>query len=270
MRYGLIGKSLKHSLSGSIHKIFFDETGKKGDYEYYELQEENLEKALNEFQAQGIKGLNVTIPYKIKMMEYLDQISDEAMEIGSINTISLLSGIKTGYNTDYLGFSMMMDHFSIDATGRDCVVLGSGGASKAVIKYLKDKRASSITIVTRDKRALTNNENNIITYDELIINPILDIIVNTTPVGMYPNNMDSPIPYETVKKARAVVDIIYNPLETKLLSYAKQEGLIWANGLYMLVGQAIASQEIWNNEVYSKELFQLIYKKLLVKLETEI
>lgn len=271
MKFGLIGKSLKHSLSQTIHTIFFEEIGLVGSYEYYELEEIRLGDALKEFEHLGLNGINVTIPYKIKIMDYIDVISREAKAIGSINTIRFIDGIREGYNTDYYGFKMLLENFRADPEGKICIVLGTGGASKAVVKLLEDKLAKEIILVSRDKgnKGSIGTDHKVISYEELAARSEIELLINTTPVGMYPDVLASPVSRDIVKKAKVVIDIIYNPDETTLIKYAREEGIAGANGLYMLVGQAVAAQEIWNNCKYDSNLVDRIHERLKLHLEVK-
>lgn len=262
--YGLIGEKLGHSFSPQIHREIFKEMGMEGEYKLFELKQEELKYAVLEYKAQGIKGLNVTVPYKIKVMEYLDVISAEAEKIGAVNTISLNNGILTGYNTDYSGFGMSLARSRVEVKGKSAVILGTGGASKAVAHYLMDNGAKSITYVSRDPGVGAKG------YDEAA-NLKGDMIINCTPCGMYPKVDVSPVPTGIFKSFGTAVDLIYNPEETVFLKQAKENGLKTVNGLYMLVGQAVAAQEIWNGIEFSKLKVDNIYqciKNLLYKADT--
>ena len=263
MKYGLIGKSLEHSVSKTIHSEFFKVLGVEGSYEHYEVKENLVETYVRNFRDLGYGGVNVTIPYKIRVMEFLDHISPEALSIGSVNTIRFSSGKMEGYNTDYLGFGMLLDHNRIQARGKSCLVLGTGGASKAVIKYLEDQGADSIVLASRNPDHKTGNEGHkVVSYKDLEDMNGIYLIVNATPLGMYPKVEESPLPRSIVRKAEAIVDLIYNPEETKMLGYAREENKIHANGLLMLVGQAIAAQEIWNGCSYEDHVVEEIFNKI--------
>jgi len=243
--YGLIGKKLSHSYSVEIHKAIMSELQINGDYKLFELKEDELEDFIVN-PAENLHGASVTIPYKIDVMDYLDEISSEAKNIGAVNTIKFKKGKTSGYNTDYFGFSMMLDYFNISVANRDIVVLGTGGASKAVIQYLKDSHCKTITLVTRTIDKSIDYDVDTITYDELAsLNK--DIVINTTPNGMYPNIDSSPVSIDQIKGIEAAVDVIYNPETTKFMAIATELGAKSISGLYMLVAQAIKAQEIWQN-----------------------
>lgn len=233
-KYALIGYPLSHSYSPFIHKEIFKSRRVDATYELLEISEDRLEEIVG-YLRQGIyKGFNVTIPYKIKIIPYLDEISPEAMAIGSVNTITIKNGKVIGYNTDYYGFIEQLKHFNIDVRNKDVFVLGTGGASLSVSKALKDLGG----IVSRVSR---NPGEDTISYNDLNDRVKDSIIVNTTPVGMYPHVDQSPLSYEVAKQANTIVDIIFNPKITKLMSYNKNS----FNGLPMLVFQAAKAQEIW-------------------------
>ena len=259
--YGLIGEKLGHSFSPQIHGEIFKKLGMEGEYKLFELKEEELKSAVLEYKEQGIKGLNVTVPYKIKIMAYLDVISAEAEKIGAVNTISLVNGVLTGYNTDYNGFGMSLERSCVEVKNKSAVILGTGGVSKAVVQYLVDNGAKSIMYVSR------NSGNGAKGYDE-IASLKGDMIINCTPCGMYPKVDVSPVPCSILEGFDTAIDLIYNPEETIFLKQAKARGLKTVNGLYMLVGQAVAAQEIWNgiglSETQVDNIYQCI-KSLLYK-----
>jgi shikimate dehydrogenase len=253
--YGLIGEKLGHSFSPQIHGEIFKEMGIEGQYKLFELKKEELKSAVLEYKAQGIKGLNVTVPYKIEIMPCLDVISTEAEKIGAVNTISLSNGILTGYNTDYNGFGISLARSGVEVKERSAVILGTGGASKSVAQYLIDNGVKSIVYVSRNPIAGAKG------YDEAS-SLKGDMIINCTPCGMYPRVDLSPVPYETFKGFEIAVDLIYNPEETVFLRQAKENGLKTVNGLYMLVGQAVAAQEIWNGIRFSEAQMDEIYQRI--------
>ncbi len=251
--YGLIGERLEHSFSPQIHQEIFKKMAIEGEYKLFQLKEEELKSAVMEYKAQGVKGLNVTVPYKIKIMAYLDVISEEAEKIGAVNTIALSNGILTGYNTDYKGFGMSLARSRIAVAGKSIVILGTGGASKAVAQYLMDNGAKSITYVSR------NPVDGAKGYDEAV-RLKGDMIINCTPSGMYPRVNVSPVSYGIFEGFGTAVDLIYNPEETVFLKQAKEHGLKTVNGLYMLVSQAVAAHEIWNGISFSEAQVDVIYQ----------
>lgn len=247
MIYGLLGKKLGHSYSPEIHEAF-------GRYSYrlIELREDQLEEFLK---SPEIGGLNVTIPYKEAVVKYCSRLTPLAEKIGAVNTIYREQG-KTdhpvqlvGDNTDYDGFLALLRKTGISLTEKKVVVLGSGGASRMVQQACRDLGVRELTIVTRDGREGT------IPYESLSHHNDSEIIINTTPVGMYPNNGESPVDLALFPHCQAVVDLIYNPLTTRLLAQAKERNLIAAGGLSMLVDQAAkACQRFTGQEVPSAEI----------------
>lgn len=265
--YGLLGEKLGHSISPQIHKLVFEELNEDGTYELFQVKKDRLKEVVQGLKYLGSSGVNVTIPYKIDIMAHLDNISEEAKKIGAVNTICFKDEVATGFNTDYYGFGMLLNKFDIDINHKEIVVLGTGGSSKAVIQYLKDKGSGKITLVTRKVSKTSLNEDcQTIDYSELSKNPGGNIIINTTPLGMYPNIDFSPVDESTLSKFEAAVDLIYNPFETLFLKTARENGCKIANGLYMLVGQAIAAEELWNNISIEKRVVDKIYTQLMVSL----
>jgi len=255
-KYGLIGENINHSLSPLIHREIFEKLELDGDYGIFQLNGEGLENALNRlFKQENLKGINVTIPYKIKTIPYLNRLSQEAEGIGAINTIALDKDKLIGFNTDYYGFAAMLEKNDISVQDKTVVILGTGGVSKAVFLYLKNAGAKNIFFVSR-----TPDENSF-SYDRLM-DLKGDIIINCTPCGMHPNISVSPIPSEVLKNFDTAVDLIYKPNETLFLKQAEENGLKTTNGLYMLVAQAVASQEIWNNIRFKRTDIDDIYISL--------
>lgn len=246
-KYALLGEHLSHSWSPLIHGEIFKAYGIEATYEKIECSKDELKGILDKLKKGEYSGYNVTIPYKLEVMKYLDYISPEAMAIGSVNTISFEDGKLCGYNTDYFGFYNEVLYYNIDIKGKDCYILGTGGASLALHKALEDLGGKVFYVSRNPKNEQT------ISYNDLK-NRNIDFIVNATPVGMYPNIDDSPIDETTAKKAKNVMDIIFNPLQTKLLKYANSN----MNGLFMLVGQAIKAEEIWQGKKYPHSIVDLV------------
>lgn len=264
--YGLLGKSLKHSLSPIIHFMILQEMKMEGYYHLFETEQDKLKERFEEFKDMGVNGLNITIPYKIDGLKFVDELSEEARRIGAINTVDFRDGRLKGYNTDYFGFGKLLELNDINIERKRTVVLGgSGGAAKCIISYLEDNNASDIAIVTRKKSSVHETEGSkcrVIDYSELSTLGKGEILINCTPVGMYPNIDISPVSKDYISGFEAAIDIIYNPRETVFLSYARECGLNRANGLYMLVCQAVKAQEIWNGIKLSKESVMKIYHSI--------
>lgn len=261
--YGLLGEKLTHSLSPDIHEIIFRSLNIKATYSLFQVEKQNVSKMIDSLKVLGISGVNVTIPYKEEVIKYLDYISDEAQNIQAVNTIVIKDGKSYGYNTDYYGFGNMLKREDVSVQGKIVVVLGAGGASKAIIQYLKDNSAEKIYLVSRNKEKAANNYTEVIPldYDELKYIKG-DIIVNTTPLGMYPNIDATPVNEEILRKFDVAVDIIYNPLKTKFITIGETLGLKTINGLYMLVNQAIKSEEIWQDKSIDEKIGVKIHTNL--------
>lgn len=226
--YGLLGEHLPHSFSPQIHLALGNH-----DYNLFEVAPENLEAFIKEH---NFKGINVTIPYKKAVIPYLDVVSPEAQKIGAVNTITVLDGKLYGDNTDYFGFVYMLEKSGISVKDKKTVVLGGGGASATVQAVLRDFGAKEVIVVD------LNTENN---YKNLYLHYDGEIIVNTTPVGMYPNNLKSLVNLDDFKNLSGVLDVVYNPLKTKLILDAEERNIPCSAGLSMLVAQAKKAHEIF-------------------------
>ena len=227
IRTGLIGAKLGHSFSPRIHKELADY-----NYDLIELEEAEV----GEFLKSGkFDALNVTIPYKKTVIPFLAEISPEAQRIGAVNTIVRRpDGTLCGFNTDYAGFSDLVRDLGVPLTGKKVVVLGSGGASRTAITVAADMGAREVVVISR------NGKDN---YENLDRHADAEILINATPVGMYPKNGVSPISLDTFPKLEAVFDMIYNPARTALLLDAAAKGIPCRNGLLMLVSQARRAAE---------------------------
>lgn len=263
--FGLFGEKLCHSLSPQIHEIIFNELKINGVYNLFEIKKDNFYNSIKSIKQLGINGVNVTIPYKIEIMHLLDEITDEALNIGAVNTVKICEDKAIGYNTDYYGFGYMLLKGNIQVEGNNFYILGTGGASKVIVQYLLDNKAHNVTLVSRNKNILNTGKVQIIDYIDL--NSVKDsyCIINTTPIGMYPDINSCCVPISVLEQFKIAMDIIYNPVETLFLKYARENGLVTINGLYMLLGQAIKAQEIWHDITIEKDLFDNITVNLLCK-----
>lgn len=239
-KLGLIGYPLSHSFSPSYFANKFDTLGIE-DSEYLAYSIDTIDKVEEIFDS-GVTGLNVTIPYKEKVIPYLDELSEEAAEIGAVNTIKIIDGRKIGYNTDVHGFRSSLLAQLGSAKIEKALVLGSGGASKAV-KFVLQKMGIETQIVSRSKSNLS--------YAKLTSDIMKDhrLIINTTPLGMYPNIDACPnLPYEALSEKHFLYDLVYNPEKTLFLMMGESAGSSIKNGNDMLVLQAEKSWEIWNQQ----------------------
>lgn len=233
IRCGLIGERLSHSFSPQIHRHLSDYS-----YELFEMSESEVGAFLK---SDRFDSTNVTIPYKKTVMPFLDEISDEAVRIGSVNTITRTeTGGLRGDNTDYFGFSYMIRKSGIEIKGKKVLILGTGGASLTARTVSADMGAESITYVSRSGEV--NYEN---VYQKC---PDAEVVINCTPVGMYPKNLVSPISLERLPRVEGVADMIYNPAKTKLLLDAERLNIKHINGLSMLVAQAKKACELFLGE----------------------
>ena len=228
-KYCVIGKSLPHTLSPEIHKAFG-----RGVYDVKELSDESA--LLKFFKSREYDGYNVTIPYKQTIMPLLDEISDGAREIGSVNTVVTEGGRLVGYNTDAQGMSYALSRAGITLKGKSVLILGSGGTCKTAKYVCKTAGASNVSVVSRSGE---------INYDNCYDLQDVQVIINTTPVGMMPHAYEKPIDLSRYMKLEGVFDCIYNPLETMLIRDARALGVNAANGLAMLVEQARAAHNLY-------------------------
>ena len=238
--YGIAGISLAHSFSPSFFTQYFEEHNIAASYQKFELKTIS---AFNQLikEVPGLKGLNITIPYKQVVIPYLNEIDETALHIGAVNCINIKNGLLKGYNTDYLGFKnslipLLQTHHS------KALILGSGGAAQAIVYTLKSLDIS-FKIVSRKKEAGFLSYENV---DREMLHQYR-LIINTTPLGMFPDTNSAPaIPYEYLTPQHLLYDVIYNPEETVFLKKGKEQGAVIKNGFEMLVIQAEESWKIWN------------------------
>jgi len=250
MKYGLIGEKLGHSFSREIH-------GKIADYKY-ELREIPKEELDGFMKARDFAGINVTIPYKEAVIPYLDEIDESARSIGAVNTVVNRDGHLIGYNTDYAGAEAMIRYAGIELRGKKVLVLGTGGTSKTLSHVARDMEAAEIVTVSRTARE------GCITYADALENHAdADVIINTTPVGMYPMVDAIPIDIEKFANLSGVVDVIYNPLETNLVRAARVRGIRATGGLYMLAAQAVYASAHFLGTDADDELVRRVYFEVL-------
>ena len=253
MQCGLLGRKLGHSYSPQIH-------GQLASYSYslFEKEPEELEGFLKNG---NFVGLNVTIPYKKDVIPFLDQLSPVARRLGAVNTIVRRGdGSLVGHNTDYFGFRYLVHQSGLDVSGKKVLVLGSGGASNTAVAALQELGAR-VVIISR------SGENN---YGNLHLHANASVIVNTTPVGMYPNTGVSPIDLGCFPQLEGVLDVVYNPARTQILLDAENRGLVAMNGLWMLVAQAKESAEWFSGETIPDSRIVQIHAALRAQMENII
>ena len=249
MKYGLLGERLGHSFSKEIHEQI-------NDYQY-EITEVPFDK-FDEFMTKhDFIAINVTIPYKEKVIPYLDYIDDAAKKIGAVNTIVNKNGKLYGYNTDYLGLRDLVLTNNIEVKNKKVLILGTGGTSKTSKAVFTDLGAKELVFVSIDP---VGEE---ISYEDAVkYHSDSEIIVNATPCGMYPNCDDLIIDISTFNKLVAVIDVIYNPLKTMLVRISLERGITAVSGLYMLVAQAVYASSIFTDSTYDKKIIDDIYKQI--------
>lgn len=250
MKYGLIGKPLGHSFSREIHALIADY-----DYRLFEIDEDELPRF---FQERDFSGINVTIPYKQAVIPFLDEISDEAKKIGAVNTIVKKEGKLFGFNTDFFGMRALIKSTGLDLENKTVLILGTGGTSKTAVEVSKSLGATEIVKVSRKKSSDT------VTYDEAYEKfSGADAIINTTPVGMFPNADKTPVDVKKFKKLQGVIDAVYNPLRTNFVLDAESIGAKGRGGLYMLVAQAVYASALFLDKTADESVIDKTYARIL-------
>ena len=249
MKYGLIGEKLGHSFSKEIHERIADYK-----YELCEVAKDDFDEF---FKNRDFISINVTIPYKERVIPYLDYIDDIALSIGAVNTVVNKDGKLYGYNTDYYGLKSLIEKRNIDVENKKVLILGTGGTSKTATAVVKTLGAKEIIY------ASINGEIGTFTYEEVLEKHTdSEVIINTTPCGMYPNNDGLLIDIKLFKNLVGVVDVVYNPLLTTILQNAKTNNLKYASGLYMLVSQAVYASAIFQDIEVSHDLIDEVFEEI--------
>ena len=256
-KYGCIGKKLTHSFSKEIHQSLADY-----NYDLIELGEEEIARF---FEEKDFSAINVTIPYKQTVMQYLDSVSDIAKRIGAVNTIVTRDGMLFGYNTDYYGMKSLIERVGLDLKGKKVLILGTGGTSKTANVVATDMGAVEILTVSRRK------SNEYITYEEATtLHSDANVIINTTPSGMYPDCESKPIDISPFSQLEGVIDAVYNPLCTNLVLDAKENGIKAEGGLYMLVMQAVVAVEKFLDTAIEKTIADDVFASVFASKENII
>lgn len=256
MKYGLIGEHLGHSFSKQIQtRIAEIENVKDYDYQLVELDKEEFKEFI---EKKDFKGINVTIPYKKDVIPYLDEMDESAKAIGAVNTIINVDGKLKGYNTDFGGFLYMVKAHNVHMEGKKVLIIGNGGACAAVKAVCKHENAKDIVIVSRSANR------GAIGYDEMYTSHLdADIVVNTSPVGMFPNIANAPIDVSWFHKLECVLDVVYNPILTRLCFEAQEADIKRVIGLEMLIAQAKYTFEIFENMSFDDSIIDEIKKEML-------
>ena len=258
---GLFGYPVAHSFSPEMHNRAFDELGLNWAYLPFEVKPEHLSQAVEAVRALNLVGVNVTVPHKERVIEFLDEITQAAKTIGAVNVIVNDGGKLIGHNTDGIGFIKSLEEAKFNVSGKKAVVLGAGGAAKAVCVQLAYEGIAELTIVNRNiekasklASLISNLKVDVITLrweqkkhirDEM---HNADLVVQATSIGMHPDNAFPPIPDDCFREGQIVCDLVYNPVNTKFLQAAKNAKATVVNGLGMLLYQGAAAFEMWTNK----------------------
>ena len=241
IKYGIIGKNLDYSLAPEVHNQFFDAYSIDGTYDIIDIKENQSYEDVVSILMQ-YKGINVSAPYKKPIIKYLDEISENAKNIGYVNTINNVNGKLYGHNTDVEGFKGLLDIHHLNARGKSFVILGSGSIAKSAIFVLK-KMTKKITVVSRNVDEVIDGAT-IVGYDQLHALQA-DVLVNATNIGLYPNVSECLLTKQDIEKYEYIIDLVYNPVFTKLLQTGVKCGKKCISGLYMLICQAMRSESFW-------------------------
>ncbi|MBN1832372.1 MAG: shikimate dehydrogenase [Deltaproteobacteria bacterium] len=264
--YGVIGHPLTHSLSPIMQNAAFVEKGLNAIYLAFDT--ENVEDALKGMRALGLKGMSVTIPHKSSVIPLLDQVDDPAKQIGAVNTIVNDRGRLIGYNTDAFGALEALKE-KTQVFGKTCLILGAGGAARA-IGYILKKQGADLTLANRSRvrgEELANFLECPFIPLEKVADVQVDLLIQTTSVGMYPNNNESIVPSDALNPVTVVMDIVYNPIETKLLTTAKDLGCVTVNGLGMFIRQGAEQFKLWTGLEAPFETMRSVVEEALRKAE---
>lgn len=271
---GIIGDPVEHSFSPKMHNFISEKIGNDFVYTGFHVKSEDVASAISGIKALGIKGINVTAPHKIAVMDYIDEISDDAKKLGAVNTIVNRDGKLYGYNTDSEGFYMALIHAGIDPKGAKILVLGAGGVVKPTLMRIIQAEPKSVTIVNRTKSKavymaeLLKDATGFDVKTE-IEGFDFDIVLNTTSAGMEPQEGALPIDQideidslDFINENMAAVDMIYNPAETKFLRIARENGAKTLNGLDMLIYQGIIAYELFTDIKLPENMADIIRKEV--------
>lgn len=246
MNYGLLGETLRHSISPLIHRELGNE-----DYGLFPVVQEELAHFL---ETAPFRGLNVTVPYKERVIPYCDELSVTALTCGNVNTIVKRDdGSCYGDNTDYHGLKALFEKYELTPAGKAVVILGSGGAAKTAQALCEEEDAAAVTLISRSLGAPFGS------YEDKGLFRSAEIVINATPVGMFPQAEATPIDTALLTNAEAVIDLIYNPLPTRLLTEAAARGIQAVDGLWLLIEQARLSEELFQERTIDSAVNEKIY-----------
>ncbi|OEF96259.1 shikimate dehydrogenase [Desulfuribacillus alkaliarsenatis] len=269
---GLYGHPVGHSLSPLMHNFAFNKLGLSFHYQSFDIKPEQLQNAVLAIRALDMTGVNVTIPYKESVIPYLDALDESAKLIGAVNTIVNENGILKGYNTDGLGYVKSLEQeLQIRVADKRVAIIGSGGAARGIVYALIVNGSTDITILGRNAAKAQKIANDLINIGNIKTSQLneendlkdFDIVVNTTPIGMHPNTEHTPIAASLLHSEQIISDIVYNPLNTKLLLEAQKVGCRIHRGLGMFIHQGALAFEKWTGqEPPTKEMYQLVHSHL--------
>ena len=258
--YGLLGHPVGHSMSPLMHNDAFKQLGMNGYYHAFDVPEDKLKEAVDALRLFNISGFNVTIPHKVTIMEFLDEIDEEALMIGAVNTVVNIEGRLIGYNTDGRGYlTSLLTKLNKPLKDSNVLVIGAGGAARGIVTVLANDGVSLLTIANRTIEKADEIKNHYLKYREANINVLpleeaqlnlakYDIVINTTSIGMSPRVDEVPISIDHIKQTAVLSDLIYNPIETKLLQLGNKKGIITHNGVGMFVEQGALAFLKWTGK----------------------
>ncbi|MCK5761453.1 MAG: shikimate dehydrogenase [Candidatus Izimaplasma sp.] len=263
--YGLIGHPVEHSFSPQLHYMLATSLAVDMVYTTFDVEKSALKASIEGIKALNISGVNVTVPHKVAVMKYLDAIDIAAMRIGAVNTIVREGNVLTGYNTDYLGLKMALDYEKIFLKDEDILIIGAGGAARAVAVMCGYANVRKITVVNRtiEKaeelvktiKEYFDIETEVIIMEELVELENMGIVFQTTSLGMFPNIKNNPLKDNIdYSKMKVAVDLIFNPIETEFLAKARKAGVKTMNGLGMLYYQGVKAFELWHGIIPEKSV----------------
>ena len=275
--YGVIGHPIGHSLSPLMHNTAFDALGLSASMNAFDIEPQSLNEALQGFVSLDFGGINVTIPHKESIMPLLDEIDEEASVIGAVNTVKFEAGRSFGFNTDAYGFLQSLEPFRPSIDGGKFVVLGAGGAARAVVYVLlRHFRTNQIVIASRSVSRTNDLIENFKGTSQAKLSPFdpkdiqfaqifhaSDVIINATPAGMYPRTEDLPIPDPSFRSGQTVMDLVYRPVATQFLQRASLAGAQTISGLEMFIHQGARAFQIWTGQSMNiKRVRDVVVQKL--------
>ncbi|OIJ22099.1 shikimate dehydrogenase [Anaerobacillus alkalidiazotrophicus] len=270
--YGIIGYPIGHSMSPLMHNDAFLQLGLNGYYHAFNVREDQLKETIAAFRVLNVSGFNVTIPHKVSIMKYLDEVDVEAKQIGAVNTVVNVDGRLIGYNTDGKGYLKSLLEVIVKPLEESTVlVIGAGGAARGVVSALMNYGVAQLMIANRTDEKATQIKNDygqknieVISFEEAESNiGVFDILINTTSVGMSPNIENIPLSVEKIKQNVVLSDLIYNPLKTRWLQLGEEKGAIIHNGVGMFVEQGALAFQKWTGlNPDTKKMKEIVLKQL--------